>query len=91
MALYNTVPAEDLRQESPKSIKKIVVVCSDDGCNCRCPPWNPSTPFSSCPTKGCDQSHCHDKTVVKCDGGQLCGKKNLRRVRAESSRRTPIG
>ena len=26
MALYNTVPAEDLRQESPKSIKKIVVV-----------------------------------------------------------------
>ena len=26
MALYNTVPAEDLRQESPKSIKKILVV-----------------------------------------------------------------
>ena len=19
-------------------------LCSDDGCNCRCPPWNPSTP-----------------------------------------------
>ena len=52
-------------------------LCSDDGCNCRCPPWNPSTPFSPCPTKGCDQSHCHDKTVVKCDGGELCGNQNF--------------
>ena len=69
-------------------------LCSDDGCNCRCPPYKPPAPgqpwsYTPCPTKGCDQSHCHDKTVVKCDGGELCGSQNFTARCAESSRRPP--